>query len=130
MGVLSALNLFVEPAIADAKCPCPTKPRYVERYAVLYIASAPAGAVVISTLDGTTFSDAAGTPTEVMFIKSKFPFGASPVGLLVYKDCYRPAFGRISINRWYRTKEEARIYPHQYRPALEKIQVCTPQESS
>ncbi len=117
-------GLIANSALA-ASSYCLKRINYIESYAFLYVASSPAGATVTSTLDVLTLSDGTGTRTEVMFIKSRFPYREQPVGLIVYKDCFRPAFERVTINRWNRTKEEARANPHQVRPrAFKDRELC------
>lgn len=121
---------FSSIGLADS-CNCAgAKKKYVERYATLYVASDPPGAVITSTSDGQTLSDLGGTPTVVTFIKSKFPYSEQTIGLLTYKECFRPSFDRITINRWYRTPEEAKINPHQLRPTLVRILDCKPNPTS
>lgn len=119
------LLLFGFSAEAGGGCNCPKKAKYVERYAVLYVASEPPGAEVISTDDGLTLSDATGTPATIVYIKSKFPYLNQMIGVLVYKDCFRPTFDRIAINRWYRTEEEAKENPHIFRPSLFPLKSCS-----
>jgi hypothetical protein len=94
------------------------------RYAVLYVASDPPGAEVVSTKDGQHFDDGTGTPSETIFTRDHFPFWNSQVGLLIYKDCYRPVFEFVTIDKWYDNLEEARINGNNVTPRLSAVPTC------
>jgi hypothetical protein len=97
-----------------------------ETYALLYVTSDPPGASVTSTNDGQTLDDGSGTPSQTLFRRSHFPYGDQPIGLLIYATCFKPAFKRVNINRWYGTIVDAQSNPNVVRVALDRLTNCTP----
>jgi hypothetical protein len=91
------------------------------RYAVLYVASDPPLAEVISTNDGQHLDDGTGTPSETIFTRDHMPYPGGELGLLVYRECYRPFFQFVKIDKWYDDLETARINGNNVMPRLSPI---------
>ena len=94
-------------------------------YADLYTMSQPPGAQVIALNDGQSIDDGTGTPAEVLFERSHYPYGTA-LRLLFYKECYRPVFQTINIDRWYETSDEAKKKPNRIYINLTKLTNCVP----
>jgi hypothetical protein len=92
--------------------------------AILYIATEPPGAEVVSVDDGQHLDDGTGTPTEVLFHRANFPYSSDSIKLLIYKDCYRPDLRVVTIDRWYGSIDEARLNGNNVRPRLAAVANC------
>ena len=95
------------------------------KYAVLYVASDPEGAEVISTNDGQALGSDTGTPIRVVFDRQSYPYGGDPIGLLIFKACYRPVFQRVTIDRWYSKIYDADVNANNVRPRLVPYANCS-----